>query len=323
MKIGVLNNLRAGRGRVATERMLHALRSHPEVVHVETSSASVVGEALGELAAAKVELMLLNGGDGTLQHVLTELLADPTPEGPGRWLPLVAPLRGGRTNMAALDLGGSRDPVRGLHRVVDAVRRGRLAERVQRRHVLRLELGDGEAPRYGTFFGAGMLHRAIELTHRTFPTGRAQGVLGGGLVTGLLVGRAALGQIGGVLAPDKMQVALDHEPLEPRENLLAMATTLDRLFLRMRPFWGQEPAPLRVTFIAKGAPGIWAAAPGILRGRPAPRRVPEALGYVSRNVHEAALRLDCGLTLDGELFEPRPGRAVKIGTDPRVRFVRA
>jgi hypothetical protein len=130
------------------------------------------------------------------------------------------------------------------------------------------------------------------------------------------------GRLGGVLTPDKMQVALDREPLEPRENLVVMATTLERLFLRMQPFWGCEPAPLRVTLIASGARGLPAAVPGILRGRPLARVTPAA-GYTSRNVYEAALRMDCGLTLDGELFEPQPGRLVTLRADHRIRFVRA
>lgn len=318
MRVGVLNNLRAGRGRRTTARILAALRDRPDVMHLETSSGRVVGDALAEFAAAGVELLFVNGGDGSVQRVLTHLLRDRS----SGYLPRIAPLRGGRTNMAALALGGARDPVRGLRATLDAVRRGTLDARTVERPVLGVDPGDGEPPHHGLFFGAGMLHRAIELTHRVFPTGRSQGVFGAGVVTATLAARAMSGRLGGVLTPDKMQIALDGEPLEPGLNLLVMATTLDRLFLRLRPFWGTEPAPLRVTLIASGARSLFTAAPGIARGRPSARVVPEA-GYVSRNVHEAALRMDCGLTLDGELFPPLSGRSVTLRADERVRFVRA
>ena len=74
MRIGVLNNLRAGRNRKCVAELLHFLKDHPEVAHVETSSARAVPDALWELARQDVELLVVNGGDGTLQHTLTELL---------------------------------------------------------------------------------------------------------------------------------------------------------------------------------------------------------------------------------------------------------
>ena len=50
MRIGLLNNLRAGRSTSRVTRLLQFLKSHPEVVSVETDSALAVPEALSELA---------------------------------------------------------------------------------------------------------------------------------------------------------------------------------------------------------------------------------------------------------------------------------
>jgi hypothetical protein len=258
---------------------------------------------------------VLNGGDGTIQLALTQLFADGAP-----WQPWIAPIRGGRTNMTALDLGAHRDAVRGLAELLAAVRSGRLAERVHVRSVLRVECGD--EVHLGMFLGAGMLHRAVALTHRAFPDGRAQGVFGAGLVTGVLIARAAAGTLRGVLSPDKMRLSLDGVSQEPAEILLAMATTLDRLFLRLNPFWGREDAPVRVTTIAAGARGLSRAASGVLRGRPAAHVRPEN-GYRSCNVRELVIQLDAGLVLDGELYPPQPDRVVRVGAVEGVRFLRA
>lgn len=316
MRIGVLSNLRAGKTDWRVERVLRFLSGHPEVLHVETPDDAAVPGALAALARDGVEILVLNGGDGTVQLALTHLF------GPGAsgWRPWIAPIRGGRTNMTAIDLGARRDAVRGLAGLLEAVREGRLAERVRVRSVLRVELAEGV--HLGMCLGAGVLHRAVALTHRAFPDGRAQGVFGAGVVTGVLLARAAVGGVRGVLSPDKMRVALDGVSQPPGEILLALATTLERLFLRMRPFWGREPAPVRVTTIAARAPGLWRAAPGILRGRPSPRRRSEN-GYTSRNVHELVLQLDAGLVLDGELFDPHPDRVVRVGAVEGVRFLRA
>jgi diacylglycerol kinase family enzyme len=316
VRIGVLSNLRAGQRDSKVDKVLRFLGRHPEIAHLETSDDASVPGALAELAGAGVEILVLNGGDGTIQLALTHLLGNPA----NHWRPWLAPIRGGRTNMTALDLGARRDPVDGLADLVAADRAGRVAERARVRSVLRVELADGI--HYGMFFGAGMLHRAVELTHRSFPEGRARGVFGAGIVTSLLVARAAAGAVHGVLTPDKMRVSLDGESSGPREILLAMATTLDRLFLRLRPFWGREPAPVRVTLIAADARGLARSALGIMRGRPSARVRPEN-GYWGRNVQELAIQLDAGLVIDGELFEPQPDRLVRVGAVEGVRFLRA
>ncbi len=297
---------------------MSALGSYPDVRHAETESTDALPEALSTLLGQGVELLLVNGGDGTLQHTLTELLAH---DG-HRPLPWVAPMRGGRTNMTALDLGAQRDPVRALGELVEAARGGRAAERVVPRPVLRVESKSGDV-QYGMFFGAGVIHRAITLTHRLFPTGKSQGVLGAGLVTASLIARAVAGRVDeGVLTPDKVQVVLDGEMVRDAEFYLLIAASLQRLFLRMNPFWGTEAGGVRFTCVASNARHRAAAALPILRGRPRPF-VQEGNGYTSRNADEVQLGFGCGYTIDGEIFPPAPDETVTIRADRRITFVRA
>jgi hypothetical protein len=321
MRIGVLSNLKAGRQRPPTTRLLTALRGVP-VEHVETQHAAQVADALHELGKRDVDLLLVNGGDGTLQHALTALLHD---DAFGGRLPLVAPLRGGRTNTSALDLGVSRDPARVVARLLEAEWAGRLHEHTVERRVLRVELRDGleREVRYGMFFGCGVIHRGIAWVHQHLPSGRSRGVFGSALVTGGLVSRLALlGDGGGMLAPDKIQMLVDGFPLERGESRLAMATTLDRLFLGLRPFWGEGPGGVRFTAISSKARHLARLAPGILAGRPG-SGVSEANGYLSRNARRVALLLSCGLTIDGELLAPEPDRVVSLTADRSLRFVSA
>ncbi len=314
MRIGVLSNLRAGRVTAAAKRVRTILASHRDVLHLETRTSDKVRDALGVFEQEGVELLVLNGGDGTLQRTLTHIAGAK----PRTWLPLVAPLRGGRTNTSALSLGVQRDPGRGLEALIEAARSGTLAERTDERPVLRMDLG-AQGVQYGTFLGAGILYNAIRLTHDRFPDGRAQGFLGASLTTTTLLGRAVLGRYGGVLSPEKCEVSLDGVPVGPGEYLLVMATTLDRLFLRMNPFWGVEDAPVRFGTVAARLGG-WRTMMRVLRGLPPGRPDP---GYISHNVHSVTLRMDGGFTIDGELFDPEPGRLVRISADDRVRFVRA
>nr|MBC8341362.1 diacylglycerol kinase [Pseudomonadota bacterium] len=92
MRIGLLNNLRAGRNDAQVERLLGFLRRHPDIVHAETNSADVVPEALADLARQEVDILVVNGGDCTLQYALTEILEHQAFDGR---VPMNAPLPGG------------------------------------------------------------------------------------------------------------------------------------------------------------------------------------------------------------------------------------
>ncbi len=318
-RIGVLSNLQAGRNAVRASEIVTLLGDHPDVVHVQTSGGEDVSAILSRFADREVELLIVNGGDGTLQQALTAMLSRPL----FSRLPLVAPLRGGRTNMSAIDMGAQRSPVKAVDAVITAARSGRLQERTVERAVLRIDMVPDGVVQYGMFCGVGVIHRAVELVHRAFPAGsRSRGAWGAGALTAFLVARLALRSASGILAPDRMRIVLDGDPVPQQAFQLAISTTLARLFLGMQPFWGGEAAPVRVTTVALESRRKWASAIGILRGRPGSFVTPAA-GYTSRNVHCAEFHLDCGLCVDGELFPPRRDRLVRLEADQRVRFVRA
>ena len=318
MRIGLLNNLRAGRSSPEVRRILHMLTDYPNVAHVETTSVRSVPEALASLARQDVELLVVNGGDGTLQYTLTQMLT--TDDFPT--IPMVAPLRGGRTNMSALDIGAHRNPVKGLQALLEDVKAGRIEDRLVDRPLLRVETLRDREIHYGFFFGAGMIHRAIDLTHNIFPQGKSQGSFGAGLVTLGLILRAIASRRDGVLIPDKAQIVLDGELVPRGEFSLMIASTLQRLFLRINPFWGEEKGPVRFTSVASNTHRLAASAPGILYGKPR-AFVKSDDSFTSRNVGTAQLRIDSGYTVDGEFIEPRSDEIVRVTGDQRISFVRA
>jgi Diacylglycerol kinase catalytic domain len=317
VRIGVLNNLRAGRRRPAAERLADVVRGRADVVSVETEGAHELGPALAELERREIDVLVLNGGDGTVQCALSALLRDPTRER----FPAIAPLRGGRTNSISADLGADRDPARGLARLVAAADAGQLDRLAVARPVLRVRSARRGADQYGMVFGAGLIYRAIGLVHRTFPPGR-QGVFGAGLVTAALVGKVLFRPSSGILTPDKCQVRIDGRDLVDAELYLLIASTLERMFLRINPFWGRGPGGVRLTALASRAQWMALAAPGILAGHP-PRWLSRERGYVSERAERAELRISCGFTIDGELFAPEPEEHVELRADRRITFVRA
>ena len=317
MRIGLLNNMRAGRNRRRAERILREIDGARDVLHVATPSAEAVPEALSAMQRSDVELLIVNGGDGTLERVLTALHAEERPA----WSPAIAPIRGGRTNMTAADLGAARDSVRGLNEVISAARAGRLEERVVRRSVLRVAPHHGPV-RCGMFAAAGMLGRAVSLTTRHLPKGRAQETFGVALVTSTLIGNVLTGARGELMRPDKIRLAFDGERLPDEERLITLFTTLERLIFGIRPCWGTGPGPIRATLVRGGAERMSRTIPPILRGRAPAFATPEH-GYTSANTRRIELRADCEVTVDGELFPVEPDAAYTISAAERVRFVRA
>jgi len=73
-----------------------------------------VALALAHFARNNVNLIVISGGDGTVQAVLTALFG----EQPFETLPLLAILRGGTTDMTADDIGVSGDQVKALRRLL-------------------------------------------------------------------------------------------------------------------------------------------------------------------------------------------------------------
>jgi hypothetical protein len=48
-----------------------------------------------------------------------------------------------------------------------------------------------------------------------------------------------------------------------------------------------------------------------------------APGYTSERAEQVGIRMSCGFTVDGELFDPEPEERVELSADRRVVFLRA
>src|SRR5262245_48103585 len=115
-RIALLSNPKSTGNLAQLPRIREYCADHPDIFHYEVEQASQVGEALKTIARIRPKLLVINGGDGTVQAALTELYnggqfgASPPP---------VAVLPSGKTNLIALDLGAQGDPVAALTRLVE------------------------------------------------------------------------------------------------------------------------------------------------------------------------------------------------------------
>lgn len=323
-RIGVITNPGSQKNKAGFEGMRHLLDGQPNVDHVVLERITDIPAILARFAATGIQVLAVAGGDGTVQAVLTELFG----KRPFQQMPLLAVVPRGMTNMIAADVGvargGGRDTLGALARLL-AASPAALAAAAERRHILRAENILGREPQYGMFFGGAGIPRAIDACRsKVHPykikSDSAAAVTLAGLLGSWLLGKNKDSRrAGAIFYGDRITMTLDDGQPEVFEALLILATTLDRLILRSRPFWGGDGAPLRFTAIAYPPRGLLRHAYRVLYGGER-RKLPA--GYRSHASHRVALAMDCPFTLDGEMFRPEPGRALILTAADDAGFVR-
>jgi diacylglycerol kinase (ATP) len=320
-RIGVITNPGSQRNKRGLDEVTQLVSGASTARHAVLERVGDIPGILSGFAAAEVDVVAVAAGDGTVQAVLTELHG----RRPFAQMPLLAVVPRGMTNMIAGDVGLSRGPrgaLGALARLLTS-ERAEVAAQVQVRRILRVENALHREPQYGMFFGGAGICRAIDacltrvhpykLEHDVAVAATLVGLLGG-----WLLGRGK-GADDGIFYGDRLTVTLDDGSPETLDALIILATTLDRLILRSRPFWGGDGAPLRFTSIAYPPRGLLRYARRILYGGEQ-RHLPP--GYRSRASHRVALAMDCPFTLDGEMFQPTPGREIVLTAADDASFVR-
>lgn len=308
--VAVLCNPAAGRVRKDLERVRRQGRRLAGERYREAVTPTEIAAALDSQDPA--DLLVVVGGDGTLQAALSHLH-------PGPW-PAVLPIPGGTTNMTARDLGLRGSPS-ALLRSLAGQLEARRGVSIRARPVLCLER-PGEAPVVGLFLGAGAIAAGVNYFRERV---RGLGVTGE-KASALAVLRVLLpllsGRADGQRAPLTARLVVDGAQVHQGEQLLILVTALERLLFGARPYWGQGPGSLRCTAVARGPKRLLRSLPALLRGRPGRRLLPEH-GYRSWNLDHLALQLDGPVVVDGELYPaPADGGILQVRAAGPVPFVR-
>lgn len=317
-RIALISNPRSQRNKQRMPAMRDAAVRHADLVHVELDDVQATAEVLRDLARREVDLIVVSAGDGTVQKVLTELLngSEFNP------LPGVAVLPSGMTNLIAADVGLRGDPVQSLDRLCGARSSGVRMPETLVRPVLSMQRTPGEPPVHGMFLGtAAFYHGIMAARDEVHPLG-AKHHLAAAMALALALFRLVTGQRGPnmLLHGERMTVDLGDAPPQPRDYLLFMATTLQRLILGVMPFWGDGAGQLRYTSVGFPPRSLWRALVPAMRGRPKPWMGER--GYLSGRTDECRLTLDSPIVFDGEIFRPETGVPVVLRADRRVTFLR-
>ena len=263
-------------------------------------------ETLARFAAAGVDLLVVDGGDGTVREVLTR-----TPRHFKTAAPALAVLPSGKTNALAFDLDAPRDWT--LEAVLDSARQGRFCTR---RPLEVIRAGE-EAPLVrGFIFGAGAFVRATDLAQRTHRMGAFEEVAVG-LTLSVAVFRTLFGgPRSGWRAGEPMQLGFDGDATRDGCVFLLLASTLERLPLGVQPFGPPNAGALRSLAVEAPPKRLLSVLPQLLSGADAPWLA--ASGYHQREFERLEVTLDTSFVLDGETF---PGGELTLRRGAPLEFV--
>jgi len=314
--VGVLSNRESTRNRKSFERLQGFIARKPHVFHIEISDIADVPSALKMFADARVALVAVNGGDGTIQAVLSHLHHDT----PFASLPLLAILPGGKTNMIANDLGVRGTPQRVLGRLLKRVRKNRLRNRIVARPVIALDPGDGQPERLGLFFGGAGLVNAILWCRAKVHTRRLGSEK---LEHGIAILLLALS----LLSPfHKSPIEASEMSLETGEGetisgrfSLVIATTLRALLFNLKPFGRRQDGAIGFSFVDSGTKAVLCGLLALLTGRFGRRTVG---GIHAGRTDRLIIRTQDPVTLDGEIYTPGKDNTVVLKSTAAFRFLR-
>lgn len=315
-RIALLSNPRSTGNRSHLPKIREFCAAHPDIFHYEVERAEQVGEALKTIARVRPKVLVINGGDGTVQAALTELVNGGHF---GADLPPVAVLPNGKTNLIALDLGAHGDPIAALRRLHELAS-GDLENHLVARELIALTSAARQMPAIGMFLGgAGLADTMLYCRDKIYPLGLPNGV--SHVIAAIAVLFGLLGLSGRFLpaSPRPVEVKVRrHGTLKGRFGLLAV-TTLEKLLLggEMRT---ERRGSLKLLVVEHRSSsmlrGLFAAIGGQL-GRK------KLAGVHVEEADEISIEGDrSSVFLDGEVFQAGIGDPIRLTRTEPFAFVR-
>lgn len=311
--VGLLCNPLSGHNRKHLDAVRRAAAMFSGGLYREASTVPEINAALDHFAVENIGLLVVIGGDGTVQASLKHIFGSASFSKP----PLLTIIPAGTTNMTAADLGIRGKPARLLALLNQRLQQAVPAATTQR-PLLRIDQ-QGADTLFGMFFATGIIAAGVKSFKPQVQAMKINGELASGLVLIRYLAGLLIGQTHEALTPVQLIIQEDDGMAREERCLFLFASTLDHLFLGMRPYWGDEESPIHVTLVQQSPQHLWRSLPALLTGRGS--KLKRADGYQSRNLRTLELHMDGDFVVDGELYQANSQRGpVRITTVGPVSF---
>lgn len=310
----IVLNPHSGRIRKRIDQIRNLAAQVPGAVVREAGSLAELYQTLDEFRGLAANHLVIAGGDGTVQAALNQLFNDNRRPA----LPMISIIPGGTTNMTATDIGirGSAEKnLLMLGRSLETATGLRLVTRPA------LQISQtGQPDIYGMFFGAGIISRGARYFHNHIKKSGLTGESASAIVILRLLAGLLLGHKTSELAAANINILDDNKQLKDCRSLVLLASTLDRLLLGMRPYWGGGSGPIHTTCISESPKRLWRSLLSILIRNC--NSLSSQDGYYSRNNDSLELIMDDEFIVDGEFYNcaSRNG-PLRISATAPIRFL--
>lgn len=310
----IFNNMNSGknkRSRYNKDKFQSVVPGKYRIIDVY--SLSDLAGAVHIIREEGINLLLVNGGDGTMQRLVTELIN----KMPENSLPVILPMRGGTSNTIAGNIGVRKNSLDTVRILVDHLASYERGETVLSTLPLRpLKIVDRQyGEKYGFLFTNGLVFKVQQLFYQQDnPTFRTVVNLITTMIGGYTLGSRGVRKYFSKTAED---IHIDGKKYEEEKYLLTIASPLQKLLLWFRPFYNPDAKGVdRFYFIATAA-DPWLLIKN-LRIFTTGKQIPP------RSFNGTAARVDimaeCGYALDGEMVnDERTELAIEEG--PVMKFL--
>ena len=262
-----------------------------------------------EFKRADIDVLGINGGDGTIHHTLTAFLRTYG----DKPMPLIAILRGGTMNTIANSYGIRGSPATLLFELVDKYHNNDPNDPFDVFEKAILRVGDA----FGFIFGTGIVYNFLDAYYKTgnpSPPTAARLVLRG----------AFSSLVGGQFAHEitrrfRARVTVDGDVWARNDFLAVAAACVEQIGLGFKPFyrWNEPDRFPLLGIHCPSALSFVAELPRVFRGRP--MRRDKVIDAVAREVvFDADGPLE--YIVDGDTYQA--DRQLRLAVGPKLRFIR-
>ncbi|WP_454884972.1 diacylglycerol/lipid kinase family protein [Sphingomonas oryzagri] len=317
-RVALLSNPRSTGNRSLLPRIRAFCAEHRDVFHYEVESVDQIGDALRTIARVRPKILVINGGDGTVQSTLTELYHG---EHFGIAPPPVAVLPNGKTNLIALDLGAVGDPLAALQRIID-IARDDMAPHIVVRELIALSHGEAnDRPVLGMFLGgAGLADSMLYCRNKIYPLGLPNSV--SHFLTAMAI---LLTMIFGIRArflppsPKPVSVSVLKQGVLTGTFAVMIVTTLHKLVLGWKQAQSDKDGALQLMMVEQNPGSLVGATVASIFGRLGRKAM--AGVHIERGDEIRIEGERSSVILDGELFEAKAGFPIVLTPTAPVPFL--